>query len=242
MAYDWPGNVRELENVIERAVVLCAEPRDRRRPDSGSRAAQPRSSRCPTFVMPPEGISLPRGHHRTRDASYIESALEAAGGVQKRAAELLHIKPTTLNEMIKRYDIRPRRKKAPGQRPDGRRSDDGGDADDRDEDVGAGRSRIVRRGRRRVAESVRRRVRRGAVRCRLPCRIGRGSRDPSLRSRRPALTAAAQPREHALVLAQDHVPAVVAVHVGACRCGPSPRAGRSATSSFSASMNSPRSA
>ena len=42
----------------------------------------------------------------------IESALEAAGGVQKRAAELLHIKPTTLNEMIKRYDIRPRRKKS----------------------------------------------------------------------------------------------------------------------------------
>ncbi len=42
----------------------------------------------------------------------IESTLEAAGGVQKRAAELLHIKPTTLNEMIKRYDIRPRRKKA----------------------------------------------------------------------------------------------------------------------------------
>ena len=33
--------------------------------------------------------------------------------MQKRAAELLHIKPTTLNEMIKRHDIRPRRKKAP---------------------------------------------------------------------------------------------------------------------------------
>jgi DNA-binding transcriptional regulator YdaS (Cro superfamily) len=31
--------------------------------------------------------------------------------VQKKAAELLHIKPTTLNEMIKRYDIRPRRKR-----------------------------------------------------------------------------------------------------------------------------------
>jgi DNA-binding transcriptional regulator YdaS (Cro superfamily) len=41
----------------------------------------------------------------------IESTLEAAGGVQKRAAELLHIKPTTLNEMIKRHDIRPRRKR-----------------------------------------------------------------------------------------------------------------------------------
>ena len=31
--------------------------------------------------------------------------------VAKRAAELLQIKPTTLNEMIKRYDIRPRRKR-----------------------------------------------------------------------------------------------------------------------------------
>ena len=66
----------------------------------------------PQFVVPPEGIS-----YRDAEASFqrglIESALEAAGGVQKRAAELLHIKPTTLNEMIKRHDIRPRRKKAP---------------------------------------------------------------------------------------------------------------------------------
>jgi len=41
----------------------------------------------------------------------IESTLDSAEGVQKRAAELLHIKPTTLNEMIKRYEIRPRRKR-----------------------------------------------------------------------------------------------------------------------------------
>ncbi len=47
----------------------------------------------------------------------IESTLEAAGGVQKRAAELLHIKPTTLNEMIKRYDIRPRRVRKGEARP-----------------------------------------------------------------------------------------------------------------------------
>ena len=63
------------------------------------------------ILVPAEGIS-----YRDAEASFqrglIESALEAAGGVQKRAAELLHIKPTTLNEMIKRYDIRPRRKKA----------------------------------------------------------------------------------------------------------------------------------
>jgi len=53
------------------------------------------------------------GHERR----YIEAALEAAGGVQKKAAELLHIKPTTLNEMIKRYEILPRRGKiGPGGR------------------------------------------------------------------------------------------------------------------------------
>ncbi len=107
--YDWPGNVRELENVIERATVLSSGPRI----DADLIPEHVRSSRrfqMPQFVVPPEGIS-----YRDAEASFqrglIESALEAAGGVQKRAAELLHIKPTTLNEMIKRHDIRPRRKR-----------------------------------------------------------------------------------------------------------------------------------
>ena len=97
--------------MIERAVVLS----------SGSRIGADlvpdhvRSSRrfqMPQFVVPPEGISFRDVDHRRSRRGLIESALEAAGGVQKRAAELLHIKPTTLNEMIKRHDIRPRRKKA----------------------------------------------------------------------------------------------------------------------------------
>jgi DNA-binding NtrC family response regulator len=108
--YDWPGNVRELENVIERATVLSTGSRI----DADLIPENVRSSRrfhMPQFVVPPEGIS-----YRDAEASFqrglIESALEAAGGVQKRAAELLQIKPTTLNEMIKRHDIRPRRRKA----------------------------------------------------------------------------------------------------------------------------------
>ena len=32
-------------------------------------------------------------------------ALKAAGGVQKKAAELLQVKPTTLHEMMKRLSI-----------------------------------------------------------------------------------------------------------------------------------------
>ena len=65
----------------------------------------------PQFALPPEGISF-NEVIADFEKRLIESTLEAAGGVQKRAAELLHLKPTTLNEMIKRYDIRPRRRKA----------------------------------------------------------------------------------------------------------------------------------
>jgi transcriptional regulator with GAF, ATPase, and Fis domain len=67
----------------------------------------------PQFVVPPEGISF-KDVTTDFERRLIESTLEAAGGVQKRAAELLHIKPTTLNEMLKRHDIRPRRKRASG--------------------------------------------------------------------------------------------------------------------------------
>jgi len=109
MEYDWPGNVRELENVVERAVVLCTSEiigpelvpdQVRRRP----------MFKMPQFTLPPEGIKF---NEVTADFErrLIESTLEAAGGVQKRAAELLHLKPTTLNEMIKRHDIRPRRRR-----------------------------------------------------------------------------------------------------------------------------------
>src|SRR5438128_5798969 len=63
------------------------------------------------FNLPPEGISF-KDVITGFEKRLIESTLETAGGVQKKAAERLHIKPTTLNEMIKRYDIRPRRKRS----------------------------------------------------------------------------------------------------------------------------------
>jgi two-component system response regulator PilR (NtrC family) len=110
MDYDWPGNVRELENVIERAVVLSGGSR------IGTELVPDHVRKTPVFQLPevsvpPEGISF-KEVITDFEKRLIESTLEAAGGVQKRAAELLHIKPTTLNEMIKRYDIRPRRRKA----------------------------------------------------------------------------------------------------------------------------------
>jgi len=109
MEYDWPGNVRELENVVERAVVLTtgAAIDEQLVPDQ---VRKPQVFKMPQFALPPEGISF---NDVTADFErrLIESTLEAAGGVQKRAAELLHLKPTTLNEMIKRHEIRSRRKR-----------------------------------------------------------------------------------------------------------------------------------
>ncbi|MGE3343865.1 MAG: sigma-54-dependent transcriptional regulator [Vicinamibacterales bacterium] len=109
MAYDWPGNVRELENVIERAVVL-APSREIGVDLIPEQVRFNREFHDQEFVVPPEGIPL-KEVLSNAERRWIESALEAAGGVQKKAAELLFIKPTTLNEMIKRYDIRPKRRK-----------------------------------------------------------------------------------------------------------------------------------
>ena len=88
--YRWPGNVRELENVVERMVVLTpGEKIDVELiPDHVRRAP---SFQMPQFALPPEGISF-KDVITDFEKRLIESTLEAAGGVQKRAAELLHVK------------------------------------------------------------------------------------------------------------------------------------------------------
>ena len=134
--YDWPGNVRELENVLERAVVLTSGQ------SIGVELVPDHIRRTPTFhmpqcVVPPEGISF-KEVTTDFERRLIESTLEAAGGVQKRAAELLHIKPTTLNEMIKRYDIRARRRHRAGgglHSPDPRGEGNAADSADTSDDL-----------------------------------------------------------------------------------------------------------
>ena len=92
--YNWPGNVRELENAIERAVVLCSGGHDRPRPAAGDRAAAgPRGARrCASRrTARPTRTSVEDYERRL-----VRTALRRTGGVQKRAAELLRMKPTTL--------------------------------------------------------------------------------------------------------------------------------------------------
>ena len=103
MDYDWPGNVRELENAIERGAVLTTTGQIGRDliPDHVRTAP---SFHVPHMTVPPEGISL-RDVIANFERRLIESTLDSTGGVQKEAARLLGLKPTTLNEMIKRHNI-----------------------------------------------------------------------------------------------------------------------------------------
>jgi two-component system response regulator PilR (NtrC family) len=103
MDHAWPGNVRELENTIERAVVLCTGDRitPELLPDS---LRYPVNTDQPAMIVPSEGLSLKDAVSRYERAMILQS-LEMANGVQKRAAELLQVKPSTLNEMMKRLGI-----------------------------------------------------------------------------------------------------------------------------------------
>jgi DNA-binding NtrC family response regulator len=101
--YHWPGNVRELENVIERAVVLSSGESlgvDLLSPS----VRHPESAGLPPPVLPANGIAFKEAVSEY-ERQIIIKALQASNGVQKRAAELLQVKPTTLHEMMKRLNI-----------------------------------------------------------------------------------------------------------------------------------------
>jgi transcriptional regulator with GAF, ATPase, and Fis domain len=96
----WPGNVRELENLIERAVVFAKSKTITR-------------ENLPEILLSPvkraddiagEGLNL-RDQTLAFQKRLIETALKKAKGIQKTAALMLDVKPTTLNEMIKRLGI-----------------------------------------------------------------------------------------------------------------------------------------
>ena len=103
MDYHWPGNVRELENVLERAAVLSTGPSlsvDLLPPA----VREPNSSPAPMTTLPTNGLSFKEAI-TSYERQLIIRALQRSGGVQKQAAQLLKVKPTTLHEMMKRLEI-----------------------------------------------------------------------------------------------------------------------------------------
>jgi DNA-binding NtrC family response regulator len=99
----WPGNVRELENLIERAVVFAKSRSITRENLPAAFLAPPRrDAEGPEFAD--DGLNL-RDQTLAFQKRLIETTLVKAKGVQKIAAQMLDVKPTTLNEMIKRLKI-----------------------------------------------------------------------------------------------------------------------------------------
>lgn len=111
-AYDWPGNVRELKNVMERAVILSKGNSlrlDLSMPDS--HAAPPdsvgtRDRREPDQILTDQQM-------RELQKNNIIAALDATNwkvSGKDGAAELLGVRPTTLYDRLKAFEIRkPRR-------------------------------------------------------------------------------------------------------------------------------------
>ena len=101
--YSWPGNVRELENAVERAVVLCRGATI----DVDELPQAVRSTAPAEFVveeMPTDGVDF-RAAVAAYQSHLIREALSRSGGVQRRAAKLLGLSPTTFNEMVHRLGI-----------------------------------------------------------------------------------------------------------------------------------------
>jgi transcriptional regulator with GAF, ATPase, and Fis domain len=98
--YDWPGNVRELRNVVERAAVLAdpitvLEPEDFTFDMATLPTAPPRAAGSGSVF---EEIA-------EAEAERIRDALRKAGGSKARAARILGIPRTTLNDRLRKFDI-----------------------------------------------------------------------------------------------------------------------------------------
>jgi len=104
VSYDWPGNIRELENIMEQAVVLNNGKSDlvlRQR-----FAARPGE---PTPKVTVNTMADVKQVQRETEREYIISILRKTKGRIRGvdgAAELLNIKPTTLESKMAKLDIR----------------------------------------------------------------------------------------------------------------------------------------
>jgi DNA-binding NtrC family response regulator len=110
MEHTWPGNVRELENVVERAVVLATDssvPLDVL-PDSLLEANGIRLHRGDGAPLPPNAslFEIVNDYERR----IILERLEQCSWSQTEAAESLSVPLSTLNQKIKRLDIKIRKK------------------------------------------------------------------------------------------------------------------------------------
>jgi two-component system response regulator PilR (NtrC family) len=105
---DWPGNVRQLENTIERAVALetgedLKIEMDSDRPVAHSSTANSGNGNHGLGV-PVDGMDLEE-YIAGIERSLLASALQQSGGVQTRAAEMLHVSYRSFRHLLKKYKM-----------------------------------------------------------------------------------------------------------------------------------------
>jgi len=100
----WQGNVRQLENVVERAVALSYGKDELGREDLPREILEEGLVEMPPLQVGGDGFSLDEVL-ASYEQRMLYQALEHAGWVKTRAAELLKIKRTTLIEKMKRLGI-----------------------------------------------------------------------------------------------------------------------------------------
>jgi Nif-specific regulatory protein len=113
MHYRWPGNVRELENLVERIVILdddgivTGEDLPERFSSCAPAAEHPAVSpvgHASDISLPESGVDI-NSILDDVERSLIVQAMQKAGGVKKKAAELLGLNRTTLLEKLKKKGI-----------------------------------------------------------------------------------------------------------------------------------------
>ncbi len=108
--YDWPGNVRELENTIERSVALetgrhiSVAVLPEKISGYGSALTTGKAGKDGAVVIPEEGVDFEQ-HIGETERRYLVAALERAGGVQRRAAELLKMSYHSFRHYAKKHRI-----------------------------------------------------------------------------------------------------------------------------------------
>ena len=100
--YNWPGNVRELENLIERVMILS--PGDKIQVSDLPKNFRENVHNTLYLETIPENARLYETLAMIEKAM-IERALKMAGNVQSRAAEMLGIGKSGLNQKIKKYRL-----------------------------------------------------------------------------------------------------------------------------------------
>ncbi|HEV8376352.1 MAG TPA: sigma-54 dependent transcriptional regulator [Candidatus Polarisedimenticolia bacterium] len=114
--FPWPGNVRQLENVVERAVALSRGKEEITLEDLPREIQEAVATPMPLVRVGGEGVSLDAIMAEYEEKMLLQ-ALDSAGWVKTRAAELLKIKRTTLIEKMKRLGI-PLKKNGAGRGPE----------------------------------------------------------------------------------------------------------------------------